>query len=74
MDLELVATDDLIAELKKRFDNMVFVGSKDTAEDVQGRQFAWHCADIYHGMGLLHAVLRRMSRRAEKNSRPTDSF
>ncbi len=74
MDLELVATDDLIEELKNRFDNFALAASKETTEHVQARQFAWHCKDIYHGIGLIHGLLRRMGRRAERDSRPTDNI
>lgn len=56
-DLELVATDDLIQELKKRFDHLVIVSckklNKPDAEYVFGRQIQgdpWICRSM-----LAHA-------------------
>jgi len=70
-ELELVPTVDLLAELERRFDNLMVAGSRRHATRRTRRLFRWHCLDIDAGVGLLANLSSRMIASIEQRSRPT---
>lgn len=58
-DLELVSTDDLLDEIMKRFDHVVFIGRKDGAEEPNVYHRRW-AGDYHTCIGLSHDMQDRI--------------
>lgn len=54
-DLEFVGTKDMLQELQKRMDNMVFVGSSNRSEDEDSLLFVG-CGSFHGCLGLIEAA------------------
>ena len=52
MDLSLVSADDLIAELKSRYDALIIGGMEVPSPDNEYSEFAYVCFYDYKGNGL----------------------
>lgn len=65
-DLELVSTDDLVAELNKRFDSCLFLGSQEMENSKRYIARHWRSANMYEMLGLVeefrHLALLRLTR------------
>lgn len=56
LDLSLEDTDDLLAELKRRYDTMVFIGIKNRTETETVSHCDWNTPSILEGIGAVDWV------------------
>ena len=72
MSLELVPTDELVAELEGRFDICCIVAAKELTEKTYARTMYWRCKDFSAAIGLLAQLQHRLIHQMEKDGRKSD--
>lgn len=65
MDLSLVPTDDLLAEVEKRYDHMVFMAIANTEiSQKSGSIWKWrYSGNVYQCIGLASNMVHRLNAR-----------
>lgn len=70
-DLEFVTTDELIEELRRRYDNLIFCGSKAMTDSLDATDVFWHGC-LMHCSGLCQWGVYRLQEEYSGRGRRVD--